>query len=78
MNWPQDSSIVGWFTSLPGRLNAAKTKGIRSLIILVCWSIWRERNARIFDGKEKSSVRLVSEIQDEAILWVKAALEHSC
>jgi hypothetical protein len=34
-------------------------------------TIWREHNARIFDSKEKSLSRLVTEIRDEARLWVQ-------
>jgi hypothetical protein len=57
-------------------MNAAEAKEIRSLIILVCWSVWHKRNARIFEEKKKSSARLVSEIQDEAFLWVKLGAKH--
>jgi hypothetical protein len=42
------------------------------LIILVCWTIWRERNSRVFEGKEKPMSRLVAEIQDEARTWFRA------
>jgi hypothetical protein len=45
------------FTGLSGYSNAAKAKGTKSLIILVCWTIWRERNSRIFEGKEKNAAR---------------------
>jgi hypothetical protein len=48
---------------------SAKAKGGRTLAILVCWSIWRERNARLFEGQEKNVAHLVSEIKDEADLW---------
>jgi hypothetical protein len=34
-------------------------------------TIWREHNARIFNSKEKSLSRLVTEIRDEARLWVQ-------
>ncbi|PUZ44092.1 hypothetical protein GQ55_8G062100 [Panicum hallii var. hallii] len=43
-------------------------KGTRSLAILVIWSIWCERNARIFNDKEKKLARLVDEIKESANL----------
>jgi hypothetical protein len=57
-------------------MNAAKSKGIRPLIILVCWVIWWEQNTRIFYGKEKPSARLLSEVQYEARLWAQAGAKH--
>jgi hypothetical protein len=54
---------------------SAKLKGMRLLIILVCWSIWREQNARIFDNKEKETTHIVLEIRDEAKLWIRAGVK---
>jgi hypothetical protein len=48
------------------------SKGIQSLLILVCWSLWRERNARVFNDREKNTSTLVFKISDEARLWVRA------
>jgi hypothetical protein len=28
---------------------SASTKGLRSLIILVCWEVWKEMNDRVFE-----------------------------
>jgi hypothetical protein len=47
-----------------------------SLAIIVCWAVWHERNTRVFQGHEKSVSRLVSEIQDEVRLWVRAGGRH--
>jgi hypothetical protein len=42
----------------------------------VCWTIWRERNSRIFEGKEKTAAQLVPKIQDEARLWIGKGASH--
>jgi len=42
---------------------------LRSLAILVTWSIWKELNARVFNNTEKTVDRLVEENKDEARLW---------
>jgi hypothetical protein len=38
----------------------------------VSWSIWRERNARIFQSKETSFHQVAFFISDEALWWAFA------
>jgi hypothetical protein len=38
----------------------------------VCWSLWLEWNAHIFEKVEKTLQGLVEEIKDEAKQWVSA------
>jgi hypothetical protein len=47
--------------SVGNNLSTAQAKGVRSLSI-PCWTIWKERNFRIFEGKERLASSLVSEI----------------
>jgi hypothetical protein len=63
-----------WFRELVAQRNlgAAQKKGVRSLTILVCWTIWKERNARIFYAKARSTSCLVRDIKSEANLWCQA------
>ncbi len=49
-----------------------KKKGLRSLILLVVWEIWKERNRRIFDHKEMAVGLLLAKIKEEASLWALA------
>jgi len=51
-------------------------KGVRSLIILVIWEIWRERNARIFDHREASVQQVLNVIKGAAALWSAAGAKH--
>jgi hypothetical protein len=66
------STLNTWFSDLSRAWPQAMGRGAKSLVILVCWAMWCERNRRIFDGIEKDWGRLVSEILDEAHQWVKA------
>jgi hypothetical protein len=68
--------VMEWFSRLTGSSGSAKAKGRRSLVILVCWAIWRERNSRIFEAQEKSLPQLLAAIRDEAMLWVQAGAKH--
>ena len=49
--WASASDISTWFEALIDTQMLPRSKGIRSLAILVCWAIWKERNARIFQDK---------------------------
>jgi hypothetical protein len=47
-SWMCTDHIADWFVALLDDSKATKSKGIRSLIILTCWTIWKERNMRVF------------------------------
>jgi len=44
----------------------------KSLLILVIWEIWRERNNRVFRRISRSMQQILSNIQDEAGTWAYA------
>jgi len=74
-NWGLQDSVLCWWTALaksPGR----NSKGMRSLLILVAWALWRERNARIFDLKFASCPQILNGIKADAKLWVCAGAKH--
>ena len=52
-----------------GKLRNILTKALRSLLLLVNWEIWKERNARTFDHRETSTIALLSKIKQEAGAW---------
>jgi hypothetical protein len=70
--WNTCWDVPAWFTTVAERESSTRGKGIQSLLILVCWALWRERNARVFDDREKQTSRLVVGIKDEVWLWVRA------
>jgi hypothetical protein len=76
--WRPKCSMTDWFSDLMKNQSRARAKGSKSLASLVCWTIWRERNARVFEGEEKTVQPLLSEIADEAAMWAKADRETSC
>jgi hypothetical protein len=55
---------------------AATNKRAASLIILVAWKIWRERNRRVVCNKELSVSGLIHLISDEANSSVLAGARH--
>nr|TKW26116.1 hypothetical protein SEVIR_3G165300v2 [Setaria viridis] len=57
-------------------MGVAEVKGLRSLIILVLWEIWNERNIRIFQNKEQTIHRKVNKIKDQTATWIAAGAKH--
>jgi hypothetical protein len=47
----------------------AHRRGTSSLFTLVCWNIWKERNARIFRQKSAFLQLIIAFIRDEAREW---------
>jgi len=73
--WMQHASVYEWWSALASTEGVPR-KGLRSLILLVNWKIWNERNARIFYHKELAASSLLAEIKDEARLWRIAGAKH--
>jgi hypothetical protein len=74
--WNMEEAIGEWYSSLTPSNRGLKEKGVCSLAILVCWAIWRERNDRVVQHREKTVAHLITEIKDEADLWMKAGAKN--
>ncbi|WVZ55767.1 hypothetical protein U9M48_006389 [Paspalum notatum var. saurae] len=66
-NWRPSGNLHHWWTSTDAVPSTSK-KGLRSLIILVCWDIWMERNNRIFNRSESPNGVVLQKFKDEAHL----------
>ncbi|CAO1943414.1 unnamed protein product [Urochloa humidicola] len=75
-NWSTTEDLVTWYQGLSGGATDSATKGALSLAILVTWSVWSERNARIFNNQEKTVAKIVDDIKDAARLWCAAGAKH--
>ena len=47
-------------------IRGVSRKGLKSLVILVCWEIWNERSARIFSSTKVLSFTVAEKIKGEA------------
>ena len=70
-SWPLFETVEDWWAStcvegMPDRQAKA------SITMLVSWTIWNERNARVFKHKSAPPPILLSSISTEANLWVNA------
>lgn len=66
--------VFSWWSEARSRVPRASRKGFDSLVMLVCWSLWKERNARTFRNEASSASDLCDRIREEAALWVQAGL----
>lgn len=66
---PSSTSLPDWWSAARARLRSQRRKGFDSLVLLILWKIWLERNARVFEGAPSSFRTLCSSIANEALLW---------
>lgn len=66
-----DTLVLWWLAS---RIQVVKPlrKGFDSLVLLVTWEVWKERNRRTFDNVERTPAQLVNTILAEAEEWMSA------
>jgi len=60
--WVLGDSVQTWWENLDRTPSTAR-RGLRSIIILVCWEVWTERNTRIFERKESAPMHLLQKIR---------------
>lgn len=69
---PEDHCLAAWWTRSRKRVDKADRKTFDSMVLLISWCIWLERNCRTFNSTEKNVVQLIQTIIDKASLWVAA------
>jgi hypothetical protein len=47
--------VLDWWTQGTSDPEATKYKELKSVFLPIAWEIWRERNVRIFRGKEATT-----------------------
>jgi hypothetical protein len=47
-------------------------KAMASIVMLITWEVWKERNRRLFQCQEMSTMAIMSVIKQEARAWVAA------
>ena len=70
-SWHLEASVKEWWANMTG-LGIPNRKAMASLTMLVSWTVWNERNARIFRHKNAPPPILVNNILTDARLWVTA------
>jgi hypothetical protein len=68
-DWTASDSVLQWWTNLTEAPDINR-HGTHSLLLLVLWEIWLERNARIFNRAESSVLTIFTNIKSEASSWI--------
>lgn len=70
---PSEGLINWWYTARK-TVHKQDRKTFDAGVILVTWLVWKERNARIFDGKAASAEQVCASIVEEWESWKAAGL----
>jgi len=73
----RDENVFQWWLTARKQLPKLLRRGFDSLFFLVGWLIWKERNARTFNGVGRLAAELAALIQDEASRGARRA-SHIC
>ena len=72
----QESDIMLWWMDSRRCLPKSIHRGFDSLFFHVGWTLWKERNARTFNGTPRSVAQLLQVIEDEITMWTAAGYRH--
>jgi hypothetical protein len=67
-------AFAAWWITIRKQVPKARRKAVDSLIILVVWRLWLERNARVFSLSSLAPSSLINSIWDECSWWSRAGL----
>jgi len=67
-----DGRFTSWWASSSKRVPKEMRKGLNSLVILVAWVIWKERNSCVFEGSQPNVQKVLLSVRDEGLLWCMA------
>jgi hypothetical protein len=65
-------SLVGWWLACRQELSNEAKKGFDSILLLVTWLLWGERNRRVFRGLAQPPAQLLWLVVEEGECWVQA------
>jgi hypothetical protein len=68
---PEITDVVfqDWWRKAEQKVPNSQRKGFNSLVILVSWRFWKQRNACVFDGVLPSIRNILQEIHEDVKLW---------
>jgi len=75
MNYQNNEMLLWWLHSRKLVPKDAR-RGFDSLVMLISWSIWKERNSWTFRGLLSLPLELTQSINYEAFLWLQVGYRH--
>lgn len=69
-----DAALADWWLATRCRFQKSYIADFDCAFMLICWLIWKERNARIFQHVSKLPDQLAEDIKDEIAVWRVAGI----
>jgi hypothetical protein len=69
-----DDRFIDWWLLCRKRVIKQRLKGFDSLIVLVIWHLWLQRNSRVFHSGSMIVATLVQAIWSECVVWGRARI----
>jgi hypothetical protein len=71
---PSFHTTEDWWLKARKQVPKPLRRDFNTVVILVHWKIWKERNARIFEGAQHSAEEVFDGIRDDIAIWRSAGL----
>jgi hypothetical protein len=71
---PSFHTTEDWWLKARKQVPKPLRRDFDTVVILVHWKIWKERNARIFEGAQHSAEEVFDGIRDDIAIWRSAGL----
>ena len=69
---PSTNSVVAWWSDSRKKISKDDRQCFDSIVVLICWLLWKERNDRIFDRRVRTVDDTVTWVGDELLAWFQA------
>ena len=76
-DWRLVPLVRVWWDEVCHKRGASR-KARNTLMMLVAWEIWNERNARVFRNTAAPTTVVIAKIRDEASIWARAGAKYLC
>ena len=72
------STITAWWLDARARVQSKTRRTFDTAVIAIAWSLWKQRNARVFGRvhEQRGTVDLVAQIRDELSDWNMAGVDR--
>jgi len=71
----QAFNLAVWWAAARKRIPRDTRKGFDSIVVLVSWLLWKERNNRTFDRRARTTQEMQVAVIDEAVMWIQAGFK---
>jgi len=71
----QAAILAEWWTAARKRIPRDARKGFDSLVVLVSWLLWKERNNRTFDRRARSAREFQAAVGNEIVMWIQGGFK---